>query len=168
MRSRKYIYTRILATITALTLFVSVPIGSVQASAETQSVSQTSLLFEDKFDSYFNYNWTMTSRDIGNNEETDYNWASNYKKQIKTGGVSESCMSVTRNGLGYVSLDTALFPAEGGALYSLNYFLRVENAVYDITALQKRLVLSGEFRLLICMDRRSNPTRQCIRLSNLN
>ena len=131
MRSRKHIYTRILAAITALTLLASVPIGSLQASAETQVASETNLLFEDKFDSYFNYNWTMTSRDIRNDVETDNNWASNYKKQIKTGGVTGSCMSVTRNGLGYVSLDTALFSAEGGALYSLDYFLRIENAVYD-------------------------------------
>ena len=131
MRSRKHIYTRILAAITALTLLASVPIGSLQASAETQVASETSLLFEDKFDSYFNYNWTMTSRDIRNDVETDNNWASNYKKQIQTGGVTGSCMSVTRNGLGYVSLDTALLPAEGGALYSLNYFLQIENAVCD-------------------------------------
>ena len=131
MKSLKRALTRILAFVTVLALLTTVPISSLQVKAETVPLDEGTIVFEDVFDSYWNNNWTMTSRDISNQEELENQWKNNYRKQIQSGGVSGRCMSVTRNGTGYISLDTDLFAAEGGVLYSLDYFLRIENAVYD-------------------------------------
>lgn len=132
MKAGYRVHTRIASLITVLALLLSVPVHfDLQTSAEADMAAGSNLLFTDDFETGSIENWEMVSRNISNEAELEYNWANNYTLAITADGFSGSAMSLTRKGTGYVSLDSALFPAEGGKIYSLQYALQIENAVYD-------------------------------------
>lgn len=76
------------------------------------------------------YSWHVSSKSI-QNEEVTHGWAKNYTIVRKKDGYHGKCLSVTRNGVGYVSIDSNMMKAEGGTNYMLDYALRIENGVYE-------------------------------------
>ncbi len=76
------------------------------------------------------YSWHMSSKNI-HNEAEKYNWAENYTLKRQKNGYHGNCLGVTRNGTGYVSVDSNIMQAEGKTNYMLDYALRIENSVYD-------------------------------------
>ena len=76
------------------------------------------------------YSWHLSSKTIHNEDET-HDWANNYILARRADGVSGNCVTVTRKGVGYVTLDSNMIRAEGNTTYVLDYSLRTENTVYE-------------------------------------
>lgn len=76
------------------------------------------------------YSWHLSSKDIRNDPETN-NWASNYRLARRALADGTYCATVTRKGIGYVTMDSNLIAAEGNTTYLLKYDLRLENVVYE-------------------------------------
>lgn len=124
---KKILWKRITALLCFVSLVLAIPVQNVVADS-TQGLDVSYSMDSTT-------GWTMTSRNISGAVETENNWAKNYQFSTSwfwnTDGIDGKYVSVTRNGTGYVSIDSELYEAEGNTIYMLEYALRVKNAIYD-------------------------------------
>ena len=124
---KKMLWKRITALLCFVSLVLAIPVQNVVADS-TQGLDVSYSMDSTT-------GWTMTSRNISGDEETENNWAKNYQFSTSwfwdTDGIDGKYVSVTRNGTGYVSIDSELYEAKGNTIYMLEYALRVKNAIYD-------------------------------------
>ena len=76
------------------------------------------------------YSWHLSSKNI-DNTIAENKWTSNYVLARRSLEEDNHCATVTRKGVGYVSLDSNLIVAEGNTTYLLEYSLRLENVIYE-------------------------------------
>lgn len=76
------------------------------------------------------YSWHLTSKDSGNKPTTN-NWAKNYSLKRVEKGYNGAAVAVTRNGMGYVSLDSNYIKSAPGITYMVDYAFKVENSVFE-------------------------------------
>ena len=76
------------------------------------------------------YSWHLTSKDV-KNEPTTNNWVANYSMVRTFDGYNGSALAVTRNGTGYVSLDSNYIRSAANTTYIIDYAFKVENSVYE-------------------------------------
>lgn len=74
--------------------------------------------------------WHMTSKDVSNQPTTN-NWVNNYSMVRVEDGYNGAAVAVTRNGTGYISLDSNFIKSAANTTYVMDYAVKVENAVYD-------------------------------------
>ena len=86
--------------------------------------------FEKGSGTYDVYSWHLSSKSI-RNENDGNNWAKNYTMVRDVNGYHGDCVAITRNGMGYVSLDSNIFTATPETSYVLDFAYAVENGIYE-------------------------------------
>lgn len=76
------------------------------------------------------YSWHLSSKNI-DNTDSENKWANNYILARRALEGNNHCATVTRKGVGYVTMDSNLIAAEGNTTYLLDYSLRMENVIYE-------------------------------------